>query len=230
MTKLPMQKPEETQSDLPLATQNLNTMPANNNSRGHRGESKGLSGLFGSSPRRQSGRKGELGMRRSTTFPISRPLEAPPQPPNSNLSETSDERSMQLRDSQVPNDKTLTTSEAINDENTKRPNDLMTALYTSPNRDNEVKNAPQTASINEQYVANLKSNDVKRAIENEGANIEDADRIDVIETEGTNEPVCSAEPTDSQYPLPSQVTTNQIANNLGGASDHNVYNLSLIHI
>ena len=46
----------------------------------------------------------------------------------------------------------------------------------------------------------------------------------MIEIEGTNEHICSVQPTDSQYPLSSQVTTSQIPHNLGGSMNHNVYN------
>ena len=129
--KLPSKRPSPMGTPSTSLAQIPNNVPAQKNPQAQKRNNKGLSSLFGSSSTGPSDRNSNKGMRKSTSFPISRPLEAPPQPPIANNTSS---RNIQDKNTSPES------SEKREEIHGTPQNDLISSLYSSPNKENHKDN------------------------------------------------------------------------------------------
>ena len=185
--------------------------PQQKSTQGQRRNNKGFSGLFGSSPTGNSGRKQNPGMRKSTSFPISRPQEAPPQPPNSKMQDITNTNSVHPQNTQNPVNSKISPTNPEGQVVVAGQNDLMANLY--PTSSNEYPNEEQQIfeDKSNQIISHLGENNPRNSPEKEINNVEDTEKIDVLEADERNTEVY---PTSSNHPMPisNQVSRSQIGN------------------
>ena len=114
----------------------------------------------------QSGRRQNQGMKRSTTFPISRPQEAPPQPPSVKTTSIAPQSSEMQH---IPD---------------QQNNDLMSSLYNSSNNDDPNHIFEKTE--NNQAVYESVQDKPTNLGEKENLRNEDIERIEVVPHEESN--------------------------------------------
>jgi hypothetical protein len=209
--KLPSKRPSPAGTPASSVIQPSSNTPQQKSTQGQRKNNKGFSGLFGSSPTGNSGRKQNPAMRKSTSFPISRPQEAPPQPPNARVPDVRNANSVQLENTQHPVISKILPTNPEDQVVVAEPNDLMANLYSTSS--NECPNEGQQIfeDNSNQAISHLGENNPRNSPEKEKYNIEDTEKIDVLEAD---EKTAEVYPPSSNHPVPisNPVSLSQIGN------------------